>query len=239
MKKEQQYAPLDSQSSQLVNDEVWLQKVPKEYRQTIEEQAKINDIPVSTEVKMLLIENPKFDPNAVSHTGAVGLTQMLPSTGRDLGYTPEQLKDPYHSITAGAKYLGQQNKRFNGNEDYALGAYNMGPGHMNQILAGKADWTAEGKAYIDKAHMLSMSGGMSRGDPQIASNNGMPNTSDTASRLNDIPSTWGMMARSPFPKIEPPMAEVDNDELPTPAGLIAMAKQFSQTNKAKRRSLEG
>lgn len=240
MNNEQQYSPLDKPSSQLVNDEMWLQRIPEEYRQTVEQNARLNGLPISTAVKMLNIENAQFDPNAISPTGAMGLSQVLPSTGADMGYTPEQLRNPHMNIAAGLKYLGQQNKRFNGDEDLTLGAYNMGPHHMNQILAGEADWTPEGHAYVKKSHMLDMTGAKPTGDPQIASSNGVRDTSDTFSNLNSMSNnTWGQMARSPFPQIEvsPVPDMVDNNELPAPAGLVAMAKQFNEVNKAKRKNL--
>lgn len=70
------------------------------------------------------------NPSAVSPAGAQGLMQIMPGTGKELG-----LKDPYdpwQSAYAGAKYLGQQLRRFDGDTDKALAAYNAGPGRVLQ-----------------------------------------------------------------------------------------------------------
>ncbi len=67
-----------------------------------------------------------FLPDAVSPVGAVGLTQVLPSTARWLG-APGDLTDPDSNLEAGARYLAQLLDRFDGNLELALAAYNAGP----------------------------------------------------------------------------------------------------------------
>ena len=75
-----------------------------------------------------------FDPNARSFAGAVGLLQVLPRTGRDMGET--NLLDPETNIRAGLSYLAWVRKRFK--EDlsvrdrmwFTLAAYNVGAGHV-------------------------------------------------------------------------------------------------------------
>ena len=51
---------------------------------------------------MIYQENPSWDPRAVSHRGAVGLMQVLPTTAR---LSTAQLFDPETNIKAGGEYL--------------------------------------------------------------------------------------------------------------------------------------
>src|SRR5581483_10329814 len=64
-----------------------------------------------------------FNPGAVSGTGAVGLTQLMPATAAGLGV---DAADPYQNLLGGARYLAGQLQRF-GRVDHALAAYNAGP----------------------------------------------------------------------------------------------------------------
>jgi soluble lytic murein transglycosylase-like protein len=67
----------------------------------------------------------RFAPHAVSPCGAVGLMQLLPSTGEDYGV--KDLRDPYANIDAGSRYLRALLDRFQGRQDLAIAAYNTGP----------------------------------------------------------------------------------------------------------------
>lgn len=67
----------------------------------------------------------RFAPHAVSPCGAVGLMQLLPSTGEDYG--AKNLQDPYANVDAGSRYLRVLLDRFQGRPDLAIAAYNTGP----------------------------------------------------------------------------------------------------------------
>lgn len=84
-------------------------------------------------------------PRVVSHKGAVGLTQVLPSTARIYGpdLTVEDLKNPHVSAEVGAWYLWHLKRRFNGDLWRALRAYNAGP---TRVAAGYPG----GRAYARK-----------------------------------------------------------------------------------------
>ncbi|MGH6892590.1 MAG: lytic transglycosylase domain-containing protein, partial [Dongiaceae bacterium] len=73
-----------------------------------------------------------FNPAAVSGDGAIGLMQVMPETGRKLGYDPAELKDPRISIAAGQKYIGRLLKHDLVDNDVMLMAvaYNAGPGNL-------------------------------------------------------------------------------------------------------------
>ncbi len=65
-----------------------------------------------------------FHPDAVSHAGAIGLTQLMPGTAAMLGLDPWH---PLQNVAGGATYLRAQLATF-AQVDLALAAYNAGPG---------------------------------------------------------------------------------------------------------------
>ena len=77
-----------------------------------------------------------FRNQATSTVGAVGLTQLMPSTARWLepGVTRSELRDPETNLRIGFKYLRQLIDKYEGNVDLALVAYNRGPGTVDKAL---------------------------------------------------------------------------------------------------------
>lgn len=78
---------------------------------------------------------------AVSPKGAVGLMQIMPSTGEwiagKLGmtdYSEEKLTDPLINIRLGCWYLRYLSDKYGGLERTALSAYNAGPGNVDKWL---------------------------------------------------------------------------------------------------------
>ncbi|MCS7173403.1 MAG: lytic transglycosylase domain-containing protein [Armatimonadetes bacterium] len=82
-------------------------------------------------------EESRFDPQAVSHAGAVGLLQLLPATARELDATVDfrDLLSPAVNLRLGARYLAEQLQRFK-DLRLALAAYNAGPGAARAFAAG-------------------------------------------------------------------------------------------------------
>lgn len=81
-----------------------------------------------------------FDPDAVSHAGALGLMQIMPETGEwiagKLGiqdFNKEMLLEPEINIRFGTWYLHFLNERFGGDPTLIAAAYNAGHGRV-------ADW---------------------------------------------------------------------------------------------------
>lgn len=66
-----------------------------------------------------------FSPYAVSPRGAVGLMQVLPSTGERYGAS--DLRDPHVNLEVGSRYLAGLLREFDGDVEMALAAYNAGP----------------------------------------------------------------------------------------------------------------
>ena len=69
-----------------------------------------------------------FDANAVSPAGARGLMQLMPGTARGLGVNPD---DPVQAVDGAARMMRDLIREF-GRVDYALAAYNAGPGAVHR-----------------------------------------------------------------------------------------------------------
>jgi Transglycosylase SLT domain len=67
---------------------------------------------------------------AVSHSGAAGLMQLMPSTASDLGVT-DRLR-PEDNLRGGSAYLDQMLRRYHENLAMALAAYNAGPAAVDK-----------------------------------------------------------------------------------------------------------
>jgi hypothetical protein len=78
----------------------------------------------------------RFDQRAVSRAGAVGLTQVLPSTARlyEPGLTEEQLFDRDTNLRLGFRYLTDLLDRYDGDLERSLLAYNRGPARVQELI---------------------------------------------------------------------------------------------------------
>ncbi len=74
----------------------------------------------------------RFDPNAVSARGAIGLMQVMPSTAAQFGLADPQktLFEPESNLRTGAQVLRSLLLQFAGDTELALAAYNAGPGSV-------------------------------------------------------------------------------------------------------------
>jgi hypothetical protein len=91
---------------------------------------KARDFGVNEDIFLKLVQKESgWNPQAKSSAGAMGLVQLMPGTAQGLGVSNPY--DPVQSLTGGARYLGQQLKRF-GSYDKALAAYNAGPGNVER-----------------------------------------------------------------------------------------------------------
>ncbi len=99
------------------------------------------------EIKYLSIVESALDPRAVSRSGAGGLWQFMPGTGRDMRLYQDEFiderMDPVKSTEAACKYLRDLYNIF-GDWHLALAAYNCGPNAVKRAMrrsGGDSFWS--------------------------------------------------------------------------------------------------
>lgn len=124
-------APLAGEEVSLITDEVrrsfFSTKIP--YGDLIHEKALKYDVDPLLVAAVVQAES-SFRPRAVSPAGARGLMQLMPRTGRWMG--AKNLTDPEQNVDAGVKYLKYLERRFNGNRELQIAAYNGGEGNVRR-----------------------------------------------------------------------------------------------------------
>jgi hypothetical protein len=85
-----------------------------------------------------------------SSAGAIGLMQVMPVTGKALGYTVEQLRDEDTNIEAGLTALKQNLDRTKGDWVLSAALYNAGDKSLSNTNVKEKGIPAETKDYIKK-----------------------------------------------------------------------------------------
>jgi len=118
------------------------------YQESIEYYAKLNKVDPLLVVSIMKVES-KFDPEANSGAGAIGLMQLMPDSGRwiaaEIGeplVRTSALEDPETSIKLGSWYIASLIDENNGNLVLALAAYNAGRGNVYSWINEK-HWSAD------------------------------------------------------------------------------------------------
>lgn len=75
-------------------------------------------------------QESRYNNNARSPVGAIGVMQLMPGTARQLGVVDPS--NVHQNIMGGAAYLRAQLDRFGNNVPLALAAYNAGPGAVQK-----------------------------------------------------------------------------------------------------------
>ena len=118
---------------------------PFPYRTTVENYSAQWKVDKFLTIAVMKVES-NFSEAACSHSGAVGLMQIMPETAAwiafTLGESPEEiandivhLRDPETNIRYGTWYLAELRDEFKGNDVLALAAYNAGRGNVLEWMA--------------------------------------------------------------------------------------------------------
>jgi len=107
---------------------------------TLVAEARRHELDLALVMAVMHVES-RFHNFAISPAGAVGLMQILPSTGEELARREgvpwrgsQTLLEPSTNVRLGTAYLRELLDRYNGDVWAALAAYNWGPGHVDRRL---------------------------------------------------------------------------------------------------------
>jgi len=113
---------------------------PTPHLDIIEKYARDHQVKITMVYAVMKAESG-FRTRVVSPKGAIGLMQITETTGRwiasELGipeFTTDKLTDPELNIRLGCWYLSYLLKRFDGNTELALAAYNAGEGTVKRWI---------------------------------------------------------------------------------------------------------
>jgi soluble lytic murein transglycosylase len=131
---------LDSRALAEAPAEIWRAVYPLPYQESIESTAGRKGLDPML-VAGLIRQESTFLPDAISRAGAVGLMQVLPSTGRALArrerlpYSRHRLFDPEYNLRLGTLHLANLVSSY-GSIEKALAAYNAGEHRVSKWTAG-------------------------------------------------------------------------------------------------------
>nr|DAO56363.1 MAG TPA: hypothetical protein [Caudoviricetes sp.] len=149
-------------------------------------------------------------------SGAAGAYQFMPATARDMGLrvdsTVDERLDPEKSRAAASVYMRQLLKRYDGNVDNALRAYNWGMGNVDKWIANGSDISQlpkETREYTGKVYgnmgnarnYYATQGRMADNRPyQLASSGGQPQIQNSTHintvNVNSSPTTVDALTKS-------------------------------------------
>ena len=109
-------------------------------------------------VAAVVYSESRFDPNARSYAGAVGLMQVLPETAEFIArktggteFVEADLRDPDINVRYGTWLLRYLRDLYDGDLELALAAYHAGPASVDRWLAeGSGIAFPETRAYVDE-----------------------------------------------------------------------------------------
>jgi soluble lytic murein transglycosylase len=137
-------------------------RYPLEYEHIVRGHARQYDLDAALLAAVIYRES-KFDPDARSSSGAIGLMQLLPDTAEGIAqytggsrFEVDDLYDPEINVRYGAFYLRRLLTKYEGDLELALAAYHAGQGNVDKWLdqGGRIEF-AETREYVDDVLELS------------------------------------------------------------------------------------
>jgi soluble lytic murein transglycosylase len=112
-------------------------RYPLEYEHIVRGHAANHDLDPALLAAVVYVES-RFDPNAESTAGAIGLMQLLPETAAGIAlrtggtaFVVADLRDPEINVRYGSWYLDHLLERY-GDARLALAAYHAGQGNVDE-----------------------------------------------------------------------------------------------------------
>ncbi|MCB1853737.1 MAG: transglycosylase SLT domain-containing protein, partial [Halieaceae bacterium] len=107
-------------------------------------------------------QESRLDQSARSHTGAIGIMQMLPATASDPNVGIDDIDQTEPNIQAGMKYLNFLRERYFSDPDIdqanrtlmALAAYNVGPRRMINLRNKAARLGYDPNVWFDNVELV-------------------------------------------------------------------------------------
>jgi soluble lytic murein transglycosylase len=118
-------------------------RYPLEYEAIVRGHARNYELDPALLAAVVYAES-RFDPNAESDAGAIGLMQLLPETAKGIAlrtggarFVVADLRDPEINVRYGSWYLDHLRAHYDGDMTLALAAYHAGQGNVDR-------WRREG-----------------------------------------------------------------------------------------------
>jgi len=135
-------------------------RYPLSYEQIVRGHAKNYDLEPAL-LAAVIYQESKFDAEAKSDAGAIGLMQLQPETAKGIAlrtggskFRVEDLTNPEINVRYGSWYLRHLLDKY-GDEELALAAFNAGQGNVDSWRReGKGIAFAETRHYVDRVQEL-------------------------------------------------------------------------------------
>jgi soluble lytic murein transglycosylase len=141
----------------------WFERIryPLRYSEYVRVHARENDLDPAL-LAAVIYQESKFDPEARSSSGAIGLMQLTPATADGIAirtggsrFQTSDLLNPELNIRYGAWYLANLFRKYDGDERLVLAAYNAGQGNVDRWRAeGRSIAFPETRAYVNRVEHL-------------------------------------------------------------------------------------